>query len=394
MADETQDGNRATMSDAASCPACDKAFPAHYDERKKTAHTNHCIDGTARPFTPPKAAPTPPPPMPKAPRPAPHADPVPASPPPVSTAVPSTPEVALLEKFGPALFALAECIAVTIERPLHVRDGSGGEVACINPSLFLCLSAIADNAALRMWERSGMSGRPPFGVHVHAVKWDVKATHPKLQVSDDGHTVRVGPGEAPSWWMSRGTEGWTTGQHVWSVVDSSKSFRMVGLCDAQLEPWRNTEHIGANDSLETAQRQSMGSGLVLNVGRECYKYGTPGHHQEQTGVGDWTDDDGAKVTATVKGHGSTFTFWADLDVGTLRVFCNGVECAPWKSRLDLSAADGGRRAYYPTAVLGMSNKSPAAGGPAYGPGWRSVTPGGDAPTWEQPKMGEARRPPV
>ena len=37
-----------------SCPVCDKAFPAHYDERKKTAHTNHCLDGTARPFTPPR----------------------------------------------------------------------------------------------------------------------------------------------------------------------------------------------------------------------------------------------------------------------------------------------------------------------------------------------------
>ena len=45
----------ATAAD--SCPVCDKAFPAHYDEGKKTAHTNHCLDGTAWPFTPPKAPP-------------------------------------------------------------------------------------------------------------------------------------------------------------------------------------------------------------------------------------------------------------------------------------------------------------------------------------------------
>ena len=51
-------------SSAAACPSCSGAFPSHYDERKKTAHVNHCLDGTARPFTPPKPAspPLPPPP--------------------------------------------------------------------------------------------------------------------------------------------------------------------------------------------------------------------------------------------------------------------------------------------------------------------------------------------
>ena len=52
-----------------TCPSCSGAFPTHYDERKKTAHVNHCLDGTARPFTPPKPASPPPPAPPPAPGP-------------------------------------------------------------------------------------------------------------------------------------------------------------------------------------------------------------------------------------------------------------------------------------------------------------------------------------
>ena len=43
-----------TASGAVVCPVCSASFPSHYDDRKRTAHVNHCLDGTARPFTPPK----------------------------------------------------------------------------------------------------------------------------------------------------------------------------------------------------------------------------------------------------------------------------------------------------------------------------------------------------